>query len=53
MRLCAHGLLPQIATVQTAEGLADTVYFLPVLKEFVESVIQKERPDGILLQFGL
>ena len=43
---------PNIATVQTAEGLADAVYFLPVTFEFVKSVIQKERPDGILLQFG-
>lgn len=43
---------PNIATVQTAKGLADKVYFLPVLPEFVESVIEKERPDGIFLQFG-
>jgi len=43
---------PNIATVQTAKGLADAVYFLPVLPDFVESVIEKERPDGILLQFG-
>ncbi len=43
---------PNIATVQTAEGLADEVYFLPVTPEFVEAVIKKERPDGIMLQFG-
>ncbi len=43
---------PNIATVQTSEGFADKVYFLPVTKEFVERVIDKERPDGILLSFG-
>jgi carbamoyl-phosphate synthase small subunit len=43
---------PNIATVQTAEGLADEVYFLPVTPEFVEAVIRKERPDAIMLQFG-
>lgn len=43
---------PNIATVQTSKGLADTVYFLPVTPDFVESVIEKERPDGIFLQFG-
>ncbi len=43
---------PNIATVQTSEGIADTVYFLPVTPEFVERVIEKERPDGILLAFG-
>lgn len=43
---------PNIATVQTSEGVADTVYFLPVSPEFVEKVIDKERPDGILLSFG-
>ena len=43
---------PNIATVQTSQGVADTVYFLPVTPEFVEQVIQKERPDGILLSFG-
>ena len=43
---------PNIATVQTGEGVADKVYFLPVTPYFVEEVIQKERPDGILLSFG-
>ena len=43
---------PNIATVQTSEGVADQVYFLPVQPYFVERVIQKERPDGILLAFG-
>ena len=43
---------PNIATVQTSHGMADQVYFLPVTVEFVEQVIAKERPDGILLQFG-
>lgn len=43
---------PNIATVQTSEGVADKVYFLPVTPEFVERVIQKERPDGIFLSFG-
>lgn len=43
---------PNIATVQTSEGVADTVYFLPVTPYFVEKVIEKERPDGILLAFG-
>merc|ERR1719361_2426899 len=43
---------PNIATVQTAEGLADKVYFTPVDQEFVTMVISKERPDGIMLQFG-
>ena len=43
---------PNIATVQTSEGVADKVYFLPVTPYFVEKVIQKERPDGILLSFG-
>ncbi|MDE5634533.1 MAG: hypothetical protein K2I51_07695, partial [Muribaculaceae bacterium] len=38
---------PNIATVQTSEGFADKVYFLPITKEFVERVIDKERPDGI------
>ena len=41
-----------IATVQTSEGVADRVYFLPVQPYFVERVIQKEQPDGILLAFG-
>ena len=43
---------PNIATVQTSDGVADTVYFLPVTPFFVEKVIAKERPDGILLAFG-
>ncbi len=43
---------PNIATIQTSEGLADKVYFLPVNAYFVEKVIQKERPDGIFLSFG-
>ena len=43
---------PNIATVQTAEGLADAVYFHPVNLDFVTSIIEKERPDGLMLQFG-
>jgi len=43
---------PNIATVQTSEGVADQIYFLPVTPFFVEKVIQKEKPDGILLAFG-
>ena len=43
---------PNIATVQTSEGVADQIYFLPIQPYFVERVIQKERPDGILLAFG-
>jgi carbamoyl-phosphate synthase small subunit len=43
---------PNIATVQTSKGVADKVYFQPVQPEFVERVIEKERPDGILLSFG-
>ncbi len=43
---------PNIATVQTSEGIADTIYFLPVTPYFVEQVIEKEKPDGILLAFG-
>ena len=43
---------PNIATVQTSEGMADKIYFLPVTPYFVERVIDKERPDGILLAFG-
>lgn len=45
-------LNPNIATVQTSEGFADKIYFLPVVPYFVERVIEKERPDGILLAFG-
>jgi carbamoyl-phosphate synthase large subunit len=43
---------PNIATVQTSEGIADTIYFLPVTPYFVEKVLEKEKPDGILLSFG-
>lgn len=43
---------PNIATVQTSEGVANQIYFLPVTPFFVEKVIEKERPDGILLSFG-
>lgn len=43
---------PNIATVQTSEDVADKIYYLPVTEEFVEKVIEKERPDGILLSFG-
>ena len=43
---------PNIATVQTSEGVADKIYFLPVTPYFVERVIQKEKPEGILLAFG-
>ena len=42
---------PNIATVQTSEGVADKIYYLPVTPEFVEQVIEKERPDGILSLF--
>ncbi len=43
---------PNIATIQTSEGMADSTYFLPVTPEYVEKVIEKEKPDGILLSFG-
>ncbi|HEY5003259.1 MAG TPA: carbamoyl phosphate synthase large subunit, partial [Ktedonobacteraceae bacterium] len=43
---------PNIATIQTSKQLADSVYFLPVTAFFVEKIIAKERPDGILLSFG-
>ena len=43
---------PNIATIQTSEGIADKVYFLPVTPYFVEEIIKKEQPDGILLAFG-
>lgn len=43
---------PNIATIQTSEGMADKIYFLPVTPHFVEKIIEKERPDGILLSFG-
>ncbi len=45
-------LNPNIATIQTSEGVADKVYFLPITSYFVEEVIKKEQPDGILLAFG-
>jgi len=43
---------PNIATIQTSEGMADKIYFLPVTPYFVEKVIKKEKPDGIMLSFG-
>jgi len=43
---------PNIATVQTDPGFADTIYYLPVTPDFVEKVIKKEKPDGIMLSFG-
>ena len=43
---------PNIASIQSSEGVADKVYFLPITPYFVEKVIQKEKPDGILLAFG-
>ncbi len=43
---------PNIATIQTSENFADKVYFLPIKTGFVEKIIEKEKPDGILLQFG-
>ena len=43
---------PNIATIQTSEGVADKIYFLPIKQEFVELVIEKEKPQGILLGFG-
>ena len=43
---------PNIATVQTSEGVADAIYYLPITPTFVEKVIQKEKPDGIMLAFG-
>ena len=43
---------PNIATVQTSDGFADKIYFLPVTPYFVEKIIEKERPDGIMLAFG-
>ncbi|XP_011153146.1 CAD protein [Harpegnathos saltator] len=43
---------PNVATVQTSKGMADKVYFLPIIPEYVEQVIQLERPDGVLLTFG-
>ncbi|XP_003704308.2 carbamoyl-phosphate synthetase 2, aspartate transcarbamylase, and dihydroorotase rudimentary [Megachile rotundata] len=51
---CVQTLLinPNIATVQTSKGMADKVYFLPIIPEYVEEVIRSERPDGVLLTFG-
>ncbi|XP_076645661.1 carbamoyl-phosphate synthetase 2, aspartate transcarbamylase, and dihydroorotase rudimentary [Halictus rubicundus] len=51
---CVQTLLinPNIATVQTSKGMADKVYFLPIIPEYVEQVIRSERPDGVLLTFG-
>src|SRR5690554_7746129 len=43
---------PNIATIQTSEGVVDKVYFLPITPYFVEKVIQKEKPDGILVTLG-
>jgi carbamoyl-phosphate synthase large subunit len=43
---------PNIATVQTSEGIADKIYFLPVTLHFVEKIIEKEKPDGVMLSFG-
>ena len=43
---------PNIATIQTSEGIADRVYFLPITPYFVEEIIKKENPDGIMLSFG-
>ena len=43
---------PNVATIQTSEHLADEVYFIPVTAEFVEQVIEQERPDAVLLGFG-
>lgn len=43
---------PNIATVQTSEGIADRIYFLPVTPQFVEKIIQKEKPEGVMLSFG-
>ena len=43
---------PNIATVQTSDKIADKIYFLPVTPKFVERVIEREKPDGILLSFG-
>ncbi len=50
--ICTVLINPNIATIQTSEEVADIVYFLPVTLQFVEKVIEKERPDGILLAFG-
>ena len=57
LRACEEGINtilinPNIATVQTSDGFADKIYFLPVTPYFVEKIIKKERPDGIMLAFG-
>ena len=52
VQTCALPIYPNIATVQTSEGVADQIYFLPVTPYFVEKVIRKERPEGIMLAFG-
>ena len=43
---------PNVATIQTSEGIADKVYFLPITPYFIEEIIKKERPDGIMLAWG-
>ncbi|MDR0402536.1 MAG: carbamoyl phosphate synthase large subunit, partial [Treponema sp.] len=43
---------PNIATIQTSEGMADATYFLPLTPEFIKEVIEKEKPDGLFLSFG-
>ncbi|MFH1409829.1 MAG: carbamoyl phosphate synthase large subunit, partial [Nanoarchaeota archaeon] len=43
---------PNIATIQTSKDFADTVYFLPITREYVEPIIEKEKPDGIIVAFG-
>ena len=43
---------PNIATIQTSDSMADKTYFLPLTSKYIEKVIEKERPDGILLSFG-
>lgn len=50
--ICSVLVNPNIATIQTSEGIADRVYFLPVTPHFVAEIIKKEHPDGILLAFG-
>ena len=43
---------PNVATIQTSEGIADKVYFLPITPHFITEIIKKERPDGIMLAWG-
>src|SRR3990170_2457767 len=43
---------PNIATIQTSQNLADKIYFLPLVPYFVEKVIERQRPDGVMLSFG-